>query len=141
VAALRERTAIVADELLDQLASGDRGEPVDLVAGYASLLPVTVISEILGVPVSMREQFLHWGDGAAASLDLGLSWSRFQRSEADLDALHEWFLGHFARLRANPARTSCPSWSPWWTRTAAGCPNRSSSATALLLLGAGSRPR
>jgi len=137
VAALRERTAVVADELLDQLAGGERGEPVDLVAGYASLLPVTVISEILGVPVSMRDQFLHWGDGAAASLDLGLPWSRFQRSEADLDALHEWFLGHFARLRANPGQDILSQLVALVDEDGGRLSEPELSATALLLLGAG----
>jgi cytochrome P450 len=137
VAGLRERTAIVADELLDELASGDRGEPVDLVAGYASLLPVTVISEILGVPVTMREQFLQWGDGAAASLDLGLPWSHFQRSEADLDALHEWFLGHFARLRATPGEDILSQLVALVDDDGGRLSEPELSATALLLLGAG----
>jgi len=70
VAALRERTTEVAQELLDDMDRAARdgdGHSVDLVAHYASLLPVTVISEMLGVPTSMREQFLSWGDGAATS--------------------------------------------------------------------------
>ena len=76
VAALRERTTEVAQELLDDMDRAARdgdGHTVDLVAHYASLLPVTVISEMLGVPTSMREQFLSWGDGAATSLDMGLT--------------------------------------------------------------------
>lgn len=101
VAALRERTTLIADELLDQL-DGSAAHPTDLIADYASLLPVTVISEILGVPVCMREQILRWGDGAAAALDLGLSWAQFRRTNADLIALRDWFTGHVARLRAAP---------------------------------------
>jgi cytochrome P450 len=137
VAALRERTAIVADDLLDQLASGDRGEPVDLVASYASLLPVTVISEILGVPVSMREQFLQWGHGAAAALDMGLSWPRFQRSEADLDGLNKWLLGHFARLRANPGEDILSKLVALVDEDGGRLSEPELSATALLLLSAG----
>lgn len=135
VAALRERTATLADELLDEIdpAAG----PVDLVARYASLLPVTVISEILGVPVSMRERFLEWGDGAATSLDLGLSYRRFRHSEQCLDALHEWFLGHFARLRARPGDDLLSRLVAQVDEDGGRLNQAELSATALLVLGAG----
>ena len=136
VAALRERTALVADELLDEL-DAHRDGPVDLIGRYASLLPVTVISEILGVPTSMREQLLEWGDGAAASLDFGLPYSRFRRSEADLDALHEWFLGHFQRLRANPGEDILSQLVALVDEDGGRLSEPELSATALLLLGAG----
>ena len=80
------------------------GGPVDLVAGYASLLPVTVISEVLGVPASMRGQFLAWGDGAAASWTSGLTGRRFAPREANLAALRAWMREHLRRLRARPRR-------------------------------------
>jgi cytochrome P450 len=137
VVALRERTTQIADDLLDQLAAAQPGEPVDLVARYASLLPVTVISEILGVPVDMRERFLAWGDGAAASLDIGLSWSRFRRSEADLAALHTWFQGHFARLRAHPGEDLLSQLVALVDEGGDRLTEPELSATAMLLLGAG----
>jgi cytochrome P450 len=93
---LRHRTEEIATELLDDL-QGE--EVVDLVEKYASLLPVTVISEILGVPLDMREQFLVWGGSGAVTLDIGLPYSTFCRAEADIMALHEWMVGHFNRLR------------------------------------------
>jgi cytochrome P450 len=96
---LRDRTEETATALLDDL----RGEEtVDLVERYASLLPVTVISEILGVPLNMRDQFLVWGRSGALTLDLGLSYSTFRRAEADTMALHDWMIGHFNRLRRSP---------------------------------------
>src|SRR4051812_45409862 len=55
---LRHRTEEIATDLLDDL-QGE--EVVELVERYASLLPVTVISEMLGVPLDMRQQFLTWG--------------------------------------------------------------------------------
>ena len=105
VAALRERTTEVAQELLDDMDRAARdggGHTVDLVAHYASLLPVTVISEMLGVPTSMREQFLTWGDGAATSLDMGLSRRAHASMERNLAALHEWMRDHLRRLRREP---------------------------------------
>ena len=48
VAALRDRVEDTANTLLDDL--GDQAGIVDIVAGYCSQLPVTVIGDILGVP-------------------------------------------------------------------------------------------
>jgi cytochrome P450 len=109
VAAMRSRVEDIAEELLDEIALSapttglDAGGPtVDLVARYASLLPATVIAEMLGTPVAMRRQFLEWGAGASLSLDFGLSYRDFRRSEHDLAALHRWMLSHFAEIRRAP---------------------------------------
>jgi cytochrome P450 len=102
IAALRPRVEQIAEELLDDMASAASGSSVDLVTHYASLLPATVIAEILGAPVGMRRQFLDWGAGAALSLDIGLSYRDFRRSELDISALHRWMLGHFAEIRRAP---------------------------------------
>ncbi|MGH3937551.1 MAG: cytochrome P450 [Pseudonocardiaceae bacterium] len=100
VAALRTRVEAVAEELLDELTDSNAGSaPVDLVARYASLLPATVIAEMLGAPVAMRRQFLDWGAGGSLSLDIGLTYRDFRRSEHDLAALHRWMLGHFEQVR------------------------------------------
>ena len=52
---------------------------MDLVTDYASLLPITVIAEILGAPVAMREQFLRWGEGVALSADPGVTYRDYRR--------------------------------------------------------------
>lgn len=98
IAALRGRTEVIAEELLDGMAA--RGPHADLVADYASLLPATVVAEMLGAPASMRRQFLAWGSGGALSLDVGLTYCEFRRAERDIEALHRWMLGHFATIRA-----------------------------------------
>jgi cytochrome P450 len=104
VAALRSRTEEIATELLDGMtAKGARtGSTADLIEDYASVLPATVIAEMLGAPVEMRRQFLHWGEGAALSLDAGLTYSQFRRSERAIEALQEWMRGHFTHLRRHP---------------------------------------
>jgi cytochrome P450 len=59
IAALRPRVQAIVDGLLDDLeASGDT--VVDLVKGFAFPLPFTVISELLGVPESDRDQLGAW---------------------------------------------------------------------------------
>ncbi len=98
VAKLRTRTEEVAAGLLDAMP----GPRADLIDDYAALLPATVIAEMLGAPVEMRRQFLEWGAGGALSLDAGLSWVDFRRSERDLAALQDWMLGHFAHVRRHP---------------------------------------
>jgi cytochrome P450 len=103
IEALRPRMQQLADDLLDEMEQAGRDStPVNLIEGYAALLPVTVISEILGVPTSMREQFLAWGNGAAVTLDIGIGLGDFRRSESDLTALRAWMTGHFRRLRQEP---------------------------------------
>jgi cytochrome P450 len=99
VAALRTRTEGIAEQLLDDMARSDRA---DVATDFAALLPATVIAEMLGAPLDMRDQFLSWGEGAALSLDAGLSYREFHRSETDIDALHAWMLGHFERIRRDP---------------------------------------
>ncbi|MFI5954538.1 cytochrome P450 [Cryptosporangium sp. NPDC051539] len=97
--ALRGRVASLADELLDRAAR--RGE-IDLVSDYATLLPVTVIAEILGVPADMRAQFVAWGAQAAPVLDIGLSYPEFRRVDRAIRQLNGWMSGHFERLRRDP---------------------------------------
>ncbi len=99
IEALRGRTEQIADGLLDQMADDSA---VDLVDRYASLLPVTVISEILGVPLSMRDQFLAWGNSAAVTLDIGITRSASRGADRGIRALDAWMRGHFDRLRREP---------------------------------------
>jgi len=96
---LRERTEEIAAGLLDSFAGRD---VVDLVHGYCTLLPVAVISEILGVPASEQARILAFGEAAAPSLDLGLSWRQFRGVEAALLEFDTWLGTHLDRLRANP---------------------------------------
>jgi len=96
---LRERTEQIARELLDGLAGADQ---VDLVETYCTLLPVTVIAEILGVPKSERQRVLGFGAAAAPSLDLGLSWRQFRTVERALAQFDTWLGDHLRRLRSHP---------------------------------------
>lgn len=97
---LRSRTEQIAAELLDDL--DPTADAVDLVDAYCGLLPVTVISEVLGVPLGMRRRILELGGGAAASLDIGLGWGEFRAVEAALQEFDSWLTGHLERLRRDP---------------------------------------
>ena len=109
IAALEPRVQQIAEELLDDLERGaGRGvgpagpDVVDLVETYAGLLPVTVIAEILGVPVELRDQFLKWGNAAAPTLDIGLSYREYRDCERGIRAMNEWMYSHIERLRQSP---------------------------------------
>ncbi|MGI9065051.1 MAG: cytochrome P450 family protein [Pyrinomonadaceae bacterium] len=54
---MRDRIQTLADELLEGL--GHKGE-MDLINDYALPLPLTIITEILGVPTSDRDKFHKW---------------------------------------------------------------------------------
>ncbi|MFC6884574.1 MULTISPECIES: cytochrome P450 [Actinomadura] len=60
VQAMRPRVEGVAGRLLDGVEA--RGRPVDLVEEFALPLPVTVICELLGVPMGDRRRFQRWSD-------------------------------------------------------------------------------
>lgn len=54
---LRPRIQQIADDLLDAMADKDE---IDLIADYGFPLPITVIAELLGVPVEDRDKFRAW---------------------------------------------------------------------------------
>jgi cytochrome P450 len=60
VEALRPRAEQIAEGLLDRMLA--HGPPADLVEDFALPLPITVICELLGVPVEDRVDFRLWSD-------------------------------------------------------------------------------
>ena len=60
---MRERVQTLADELLEGAAR--RGE-MDLIADYALPLPMTIITEILGVPAADRHKFHKWSQAVVS---------------------------------------------------------------------------
>lgn len=100
VAALQSGVEQTATDLLGRLA--DDPGIVDVVEHYCSQLPVTVISEILGVPQADREKVLHYGELGAPSLDFGLSWPQFRQVQQGLEGFGAWLENHLDRLTRNP---------------------------------------
>jgi cytochrome P450 len=138
VAALRTRTEEIAAELLDELAPEfEREGPVDLVRRYSALVPVTVIAEMLGVPPEMRPTLLAWGDGAAASLDMGLPWSSYARAERSLAAFDAWLRGHLRGLRNAPGEDLLSTLVQVADDDGSGLTEQELVATSMLILAAG----
>lgn len=102
VLALAPRIERTAAELLERAAARAVDGRIDLIAEYASLLPATVIAEMLGAPVAMRRQFLRWGAGGAQLLDAGLRLGQFTTAERHVAELQRWMVAHLDELRRRP---------------------------------------
>jgi cytochrome P450 len=91
---LRPRITSITAELLDDMST--RPE-VDLLASFAFPLPVTVICELLGVPVADRDDFRAWSAtivSSTASPEVYL---------ADATAMIRYFVALLAAKRREPA--------------------------------------
>lgn len=100
VAALRDRLEETAVTLLDQLA--DRSGVVDVVGRYCAQLPISVISDILGVPAYDQRRVLEFGELAAPSLDVGLPWQQYVRVQRGIAGYNVWLVEHLRQLRRTP---------------------------------------
>ncbi|WJV50747.1 cytochrome P450 [Streptomyces flavofungini] len=135
---LRTRTEKIADELLGDLRRGEPGAaPVDLVASYCSLLPVTVIAEILGVPQSELRRLRAYGAALAPSLDYGLSRRRFRALEHSLISFDHWLGHHIERVRREPGDNLLSQLVAARDEDGGGLTDVELRATAGLVLGAG----
>ncbi|MEV7088981.1 cytochrome P450 [Streptomyces sp. NPDC093085] len=94
VSALRPRVQEIADSLLDAVERD--GRVFDLVDAYGFPLPVTVICELLGVPVADRGPFRAWSAAVVDPTDPAAG----QRANEEMAA---YFLGLIERKRALPA--------------------------------------
>ncbi len=96
---LRSRTQSIADDLLDRM----EGLPeVDLVERYCTLLPVAVISSILGVREQDYATVLDFGHKGAPSLDVGLAYRDFRVVDDAIRGFQSWLGAHLERLAREP---------------------------------------
>lgn len=93
---LRPRIQEIADELIDGVSTA--GE-MELVSAFAFPLPITVIAELLGVPVADRERFREW---SGAMVSPALAAAEMERTDALLGAFVEYLLALFAERRREP---------------------------------------
>ncbi|MFI6868716.1 cytochrome P450 [Nocardia sp. NPDC050406] len=129
VGRLRDRVESVTEELLDALPANGSA---DLIADFASQVPIAIISEMLGFPDESRAEFLEWGDRVSPMLDLGLSWRDWRVAAKSIEEMDRYLDGHIARLRVSPGEDILSS-----LVTAGNLDERELKATATLLMGAG----
>jgi cytochrome P450 len=91
---LRPRITAIAAELLDAMPTG---REVDLLAWFAFPLPITVICELLGIPVADRDDFRAW---SATILSNTATPEVFM---ADATAMVGYFRALLAAKRRQPA--------------------------------------
>jgi cytochrome P450 len=93
---LRPRIQEIATDLIDRAAAA--GE-MELVSEFAFPLPITVIAELLGVPVADRERFREW---SAAMVSPALAAAEAEQADAMLGAFVQYLLALFAERRQVP---------------------------------------
>ncbi|MFE7707329.1 cytochrome P450 [Streptomyces sp. NPDC057486] len=96
VAELRPRVQAITDRLLDAIVPVGHA---DLVEDFALPLPVTVISELLGVPVADRHDFQRWTDDMILQ---GAEPPDPARMDATWRQMHSYLIGLLEAKRARP---------------------------------------
>jgi cytochrome P450 len=94
---LRPRIQAIADELLD--AVQERRE-MELVSEFAFPLPITVIAELLGIPVSDQHRFREWSDAVVRP---SISPAEVERFAASMREFVDYLRDLFERRRREPA--------------------------------------
>ena len=84
-------------ELIDRLAATPHP---DLIADFASQLPVAIIGEILDLPVDMHPRMLEWGHSGAPLLDIGIGWRAYRRAVDGLRGADGELRDRFHQLRS-----------------------------------------
>jgi hypothetical protein len=127
---LATRVAEVTDDLIERLA--DTPHP-DLIADFASQLPVAIIAEILDLPPDTHQWMLEWGHCGAPLLDIGIGWRTYRRAVDGLRGADRELRDRFHQLRSSETHDH-----PFSRLAAHGTlTDHEFTANAALLIGAG----
>ena len=100
---LRPRVEALANELIDGFPADG---PVDLLPAFAAPLPITIIAEMLGVPVDMGPQLLDWSHDMVAMYVPGRSRETEERANRASGEFSAFLREFVARAAANSRRRS-----------------------------------
>jgi cytochrome P450 len=104
VEGLRHRIQEVANTLLDDLNGRTH---CDLVAAYASQIPIEIIAEMLGIPRNETPRLQAFADPSAKMLtSTAPSWDDFKTAVAALREFEDYLAVHIDRLRRGGAENS-----------------------------------
>ncbi len=95
----RERIEVVAHDLLDRATGRDS---FDLIADFAAPLPITVITELLGIPDVDTDRFAHFGAVVGSSISGVFSVRQAEELRLATDDLVELFTRLELERRSNP---------------------------------------
>ncbi|TPJ52237.1 MULTISPECIES: cytochrome P450 [unclassified Mesorhizobium] len=96
---LRPRVEALANELIDRF---EPGKQVDLLPAFASPLPITIIAEMLGVPVEMGPQLLDWSHRMVAMYVHGRTREIEETANRAAQDFADFLRGTIAERRKNP---------------------------------------
>ncbi|HXQ81970.1 MAG TPA: cytochrome P450 [Opitutaceae bacterium] len=97
---LRPRITAMANELIDKIMPARRAE---LIASYATPIPVVIIAELLGVPPAMAPQLLDWSHRMVAMFQLDRTQEIELAAETASKEFSGFLRGYVARRRTMPA--------------------------------------
>jgi cytochrome P450 len=90
----------MAHELIDRFQADQQTE---LIASYATPIPVVVIAELLGVPTGMAPQLVDWSHRMVGMFQLGRTREMEDQAESATRDFTAFLRGYFAERRKQPA--------------------------------------
>ncbi len=96
---LRPRVEALANELVDVFEG--KGE-VDLLPAFATPIPITIIAEMLGVPVEMGPRLLDWSHRMVAMYMHGRTRETEERADLAAREFADFLRGYVAERRRRP---------------------------------------
>jgi cytochrome P450 len=97
---LRPRIAALAEELIGRIEAGHQAE---LIAAFATPIPVVVIAELLGVPAEMSPRLLDWSHRMVAMFQLGRTREMEVAAEAATKEFSAFLRDYVNERRKRPA--------------------------------------
>jgi len=98
---LRPRVAALANQLIDGMGAST-AHPVDLIAAFATPIPVTIIAELLGVPVEAAPNLLDWSHRMVAMYTPGRNRAIEDAAVAATRDFVAFLRGYVAERRRSP---------------------------------------
>ncbi|QPC93497.1 cytochrome P450 [Mesorhizobium sp. INR15] len=96
---LRPRVEALANELIDRF---EPGKAVNLLPAFAAPLPITIIAEMLGVPVEMGPQLLDWSHQMVAMYMHGRTRETEKSANQAARDFSDFLRGYVAERRKKP---------------------------------------
>jgi len=99
---LRPHVERLLDGLLDDIDARPDAPPADLMQAVAFPLPVTVIGEMLGIPVADRLAFQPWVRASTALLEVAVGSEELIAAAAAGEKMYDYFVELLAERRRHP---------------------------------------
>ena len=96
---LRPRVEALSHQLIDRMEEDDRA---DLLAAFASPIPVIVIAELLGVPSEMSDRLLAWSHAMVAVYELAPSREQIEQARRAEGEFVAFLRDYVDRRRSEP---------------------------------------